>query len=34
MKKKNFITLIMGTVAALFFAIGMCMCLLTEWHVF
>ena len=31
MKKKNFVTLIMGTVGGLLFALGMCMALLPEW---
>ncbi len=34
MKKKNFITLLIGTVGGLLFAIGMCMCLLPEWNAF
>lgn len=34
MKKKNFVTLIMGTIGGLLFALGMCMCLLPEWNVF
>ena len=31
MKKKNFVTLIMGVVGGLLFALGMCMGLLQEW---
>ncbi len=31
MKKKNFVTLILGVVGGLFFALGMCMALLPEW---
>ncbi len=31
MKKSNFITLVLGTVSGVFFALGMCMALLTEW---
>ena len=31
MKKKNFVTLIMGTVGGILFALGMCMALLPEW---
>ena len=31
MKKKNFVTLIMGVVGGLLFALGMCMGLLPEW---
>lgn len=34
MEKKNFITLVLGTVAGLVFALGMCMCLLPEWRMF
>ncbi len=31
MKKKNLVTLVMGTIGGLLFAIGMCMCLVTVW---
>lgn len=31
MKKSNFVALILGTIGILFFALGMCMCLLSEW---
>lgn len=31
MKKKNFVSLIMGTIGGILFAIGMCMGLLPEW---
>ena len=34
MKKENFITLVLGTVSGLLFALGMCMCLLPEWGAF
>lgn len=34
MTKKNFITLLLGCVGGLLFAIGMCMCLLPEWNAF
>lgn len=34
MTKKNFITLLLGVIGGLFFAIGMCMCLLPEWNSF
>ena len=34
MEKKNFITLVLGTVGGLIFALGMCMCLLPEWNMF
>ena len=31
MQKRNFVTLIMGTVGGILFAIGMCMALVPEW---
>ena len=34
MKKSNFITLILGTVSGVLFALGMCMALLPEWDAF
>ena len=34
MEKKHFFTLVLGTVAGLVFALGMCMCLLPEWGMF
>lgn len=34
MKKKNFVSLVMGTIGGILFGIGMCMCLLPEWNVF
>lgn len=34
MSRKNFITLILSTVGGIFFAVGMCMCLLPEWNAF
>lgn len=34
MSKKNFLFLVLTTVGGLFFAVGMCMCLLPEWNVF
>lgn len=34
MKKENFVSLILGTVGGLLFALGMCMCLLQEWSAF
>ncbi|WP_415930579.1 hypothetical protein [Zhenpiania hominis] len=34
MKKKNFVSLILGTIGGLLFAIGMCMCLLPRWNAF
>lgn len=32
--KKDFVSLIMGTVGGILFAIGMCMCLLPQWNAF
>lgn len=34
MTKKNFVTLLLGVIGGLLFAIGMCMCLLPEWKAF
>lgn len=34
MKKSNFVALILGTVGVVFFALGMCMCMLPEWDKF
>ncbi|NMM94390.1 hypothetical protein [Bifidobacterium oedipodis] len=34
MSKANYVTLVLGTVSALVFALGMCMCLLPEWNAF
>lgn len=34
MKKKNFVSLIFGTVGVILFGIGMCMCSLPEWGAF
>lgn len=34
MKKKNFVSMIMGTIGGLFAGIGMCMCLLPAWDAF
>ena len=31
MKKSNFVALVLGTISGVFFALGMCMALLTEW---
>lgn len=31
MKKSTFVSLILGTIGTIFFALGMCMCLLPEW---
>lgn len=32
MKKDTLLTIILGTIGGLIFAIGMCMCLVTEWN--
>ena len=34
MKKSSFVTLLMGTVSGVMFALGMCMALLPEWNAF
>ena len=34
MKKSSFITLILGTIGGVFFALGMCMALIPEWDMF
>lgn len=34
MKKSSFAAMILGTVSAVFFALGMCMALLPEWDAF
>jgi len=34
MKKSSFVSLIMGTVSGVLFALGMCMALLPEWDAF
>jgi len=34
MKKSNFVTLILGTISGIFFALGMCMATLPEWNAF
>ena len=34
MKKKNFVSLVLGTIGGILFAIGMCMCMLPEWNAF
>ena len=34
MKKSSFVTMILGTVSGMLFAIGMCMALLPEWDAF
>ena len=34
MEKKNFVTLVLGTIGGLLFSLGMCMVLLPEWEMF
>ncbi len=34
MKKSSFITLILGVIGGVFFALGMCMALIPEWNMF
>ena len=34
MTKKNFVTLILGTIGSILFALGMCMAMLPEWNAF
>lgn len=34
MKKENFVSLILGVIGGLLFALGMCMCLIPEWNAF
>ena len=34
MKKENFVSLILGTIGGILFALGMCMCLVAEWGAF
>ena len=34
MKKRDFISLLIGVIGGLLFAVGMCMCLLPEWDAF
>lgn len=34
MKKSSFVAMILGTIGGIFFAMGMCMCLLPEWDAF
>ena len=34
MQKKNFVSMMMGAIGGILFAIGMCMCLLPEWNAF
>ena len=34
MKKSNFVAMILGTIGMVFFALGMCMALISEWGMF
>ena len=34
MKRETLLQIILGTIGGLIFAIGMCMCLITEWNMF
>jgi len=34
MKKENFASLLMGIIGGILFALGMCMCLVSEWNTF
>lgn len=34
MKKENYITLVLGVIGGILFALGMCMCLVAEWNAF
>ncbi len=34
MKKSDFVALILGTIGVVFFALGMCMCMIEEWGMF
>lgn len=34
MKKSSFVATILGTISAIFFALGMCMALIEEWNAF
>lgn len=34
MKRENFVSMILGVIGVLFFALGMCMCMLPEWNAF
>ncbi len=34
MKKSSFVTLVLGTISGMLFALGMCMALLPEWNAF
>lgn len=34
MKKENFVSMILGTIGVILFAVGMCMCMIEEWNAF
>ena len=34
MKKSNFVTMILGTIGGILFALGMCMAMIPEWNAF
>lgn len=34
MKKSSFVTMLLGTVSGMLFALGMCMALIPEWNAF
>lgn len=34
MTKKNFVSLVIGVIGGVLFALGMCMCMLPEWNAF
>lgn len=34
MKKVNFVSMILGTIGMISFAIGICMCMITDWNAF
>ena len=34
MKKENFVSMVLGTIGGILFAIGMCMCMIKEWNAF
>lgn len=34
MKKENFVTLVMSTIGGMFFALGICMAMISEWNAF
>ncbi|MBE5780415.1 MAG: hypothetical protein E7328_01130 [Clostridiales bacterium] len=34
MKRENYVTLVLATIGAVLFSLGMCMCLIPEWNAF